>query len=99
MPDIILQGISAGVEIKLHSAGLNHLKTGVRGKNIVVYSEYNGSRENRCRFTFVSGQKYILGMADHNGKWETTPFEGTVDELLDMVMNQFGWTLSDYSKY
>lgn len=66
MPDMILQIISDNVQIKLHNAGLNHLKTGVRGKNISVYSEYEGSRENRCRFTQLPGQKFMLGMADHN---------------------------------
>lgn len=89
MPDNILKWISEGVENQLHDAGLNHLKTGVRGKSIVVYSESDGNKENRCRFTQISGQIFVLGMADHNGKWETTPFEGKLDELLDMVKSQF----------
>jgi hypothetical protein len=35
-------------------------------------------------------------VANHNGKWETTPFEGAIDELLDIVINQFGWVLCNY---
>ena len=96
MPDNMLQVIGDTVQMKLHEVGLYHLKAGVRGKSISVYSEYEGNRENRCRFTQVSGKQFILGMADPNGKWESTPFEGTIDELLDMVISQFGWVLSDY---
>lgn len=97
MPDNMLQVIGDDIQRKLREAGLQHLKTGVRGKNISVYSEYEGSRENRCRFTLMPGRKFVLGMADHNGKWEATPFEGSINELLDMVMTQFSWILSDYS--
>ena len=97
MPDNMMQVVGDTVQRKLCEAGLNHLKTGVRGKNISVYSEYEGSRENRCRFIQMSGKEFKLGMADHNGKWESTPFEGSIDELLDMVMTQFGWVLTDYS--
>ena len=47
----------------------------------------------------ISGQIFVLGMADHNSKWETTPFEGKLDELLDMVKSQFGWVLCNYNEF
>jgi hypothetical protein len=97
MPDQLLDSLNHALSIKLKDAGLTHLKTALRGKNISIYSEFEGSRENRCRFSQISGLDFALGMADHNGKWEYTPFEGTIDELLEMVMTQFNWVLSDYS--
>ena len=96
MPDTSLKWIIKEIENGLHDAGLNHLKVTTRGENIVIFSEYNGKKENRCRFTHMSERKYLLGIADHNGRWETTPFEGTIDELLEMVINQFGWVLYNY---
>lgn len=96
MPDIILEFKKDEIKEKLKQMGLNHLSAGVRGKNIVIYSEYNGNRENRCRFTNISAGTYVLGMADHNGKWEATPFEGKIEELLEMVLTQFEWVLCDF---
>jgi len=97
MPDQLLDLLNHDLSSKLKDAGLTHLKTALRGKSISIYSEYEGSRENRCRFTQISGCNFALGMADHNGKWEYTPFEGTINELLEMVMTQFNWVLIDYS--
>lgn len=96
MPDIFLESKRDQIKDKLDQMGLTHLHVGIRGKNIVIYSEFGGNKENRCRFTNLSGSTYELGMANHNGKWEPTPFEGTVDELLEMVMTEFEWVLCDF---
>lgn len=96
MPDIFLESTKDQIKDKLEQMNLKHLDAAVRGKNIVIYSEFEGKKENRCRFTQVSTRTYELGMADHNGKWEPTPFEGTVDELLEMVLKEFEWVLCDF---
>ncbi len=31
----------------------------------------------------------MLGMADHKRKWEPTPYEGSVTELISMLIEQF----------
>jgi hypothetical protein len=95
MPDLIKELIAEEIKTKLHNKGLKHLDVRARGEHIVVFSEYEGKKENRCRFTEYRG-KYLLGMADHNNKWEATPFEGTINELLELVVEQFGWVLTDY---
>lgn len=97
MKDIFLEMICSEISDKLKTKGFDYLKVNVRGSNIIIYSEYDGVKENRCRFSKIAQNIYILGMADHNGKWETTPFEGTIDELLELVETQFEWILSDYS--
>ena len=33
-------------------------------------------------------------MADPNGRWEETPFTGTLEELLDLVVESFPWMIS-----
>jgi hypothetical protein len=86
------------VEKRLEENELNHLHVAVRGNNIVVYSEHEKQKENRCRFTQVGSNSYILNMASpRSGKWEPTPFEGTLEELLQMVIEQFPWVLTDYA--
>jgi len=85
------------VEKKFQEKELKHLKVTKRGVNIVIYSDDEESgKDNRCRFTYVKSGQYILNMANHKGKWEPTPFKGTLEELLEMVIEQFPWTLTDY---
>jgi hypothetical protein len=96
MSDISLEWDRDKIKQKLDQIDLKHLNVGVRGKNIVIYSECDGNRENRCRFAHISTGMYELGMANHNGKWELTPFEGKKDELLEMVLTEFEWVLHNY---
>ena len=86
------------VEDKLQEKELYHLKVAKRGVNIVVYSEDEIGKNNRCRFTYIKSGLFILNMANHSGKWEPTPFEGSLEELLEMVIEQFPWTLTDYAQ-
>jgi 3-deoxy-7-phosphoheptulonate synthase len=44
--------------------------------------EHDGESQNCCRFTLLRGNQYGLSMADHTGRWEETPFTGTIEELL-----------------
>ena len=38
-------------------------------------------------------------MANYSGRWEATPFEGSLDELVEMVFEQFPWTLTNYDQF
>lgn len=96
MADIFMQMEMSKLSKRLLEKGITHLKVGARGNSISIFSEFEGEKENRCRFTKIAKNSYILSMANHNGKWEPTPFEGNVEELLDMVMSDFEWVLSDY---
>ncbi|HML04528.1 MAG TPA: hypothetical protein VK426_02025 [Methanobacterium sp.] len=98
MADIFIESGADSVKEELNNKGFNHLKVRVYGKSIIIYSEYEGAKESRCRFTRESNNKYILAMANHKGKWEETPFEGTIKELLEIVLTQFAWILTDYSE-
>jgi len=39
---------------------------------------------------------FQLGMADHRGKWEATPFQGTLPELVEMLTGEFSFTLTEF---
>ena len=80
----------------LREKGLTHLKVTARASNIVIYSEHGSEKENRCRLVKMQGNAYNLHMADHRGKWEPTPYTGTVVELVDLITIQFGWVLMDF---
>jgi len=88
----------AYIEGKLHEKDLKHLKVTKRGDSLVVYSEDSNGKENRCRFTYKKRGIYNLSMSNHTGRWEATPFEESLEELLEMVIEQFPWTLIDYEQ-
>lgn len=75
---------------------LNHLKVLSRGNHLVIYSEDSGEKVSRVRFTRVGNDEYQLGIADHTGRWDTPPLFGTLAELFDMTLEQFGWLLTDH---
>ena len=87
------------VQNKLQERELYHLSVDKRGANIVVYSSGENGKENRCRFTYIKTGLFVLNMANHSGRWEATPFEGSLDELLEMVIEQFPWTFSNYEQF
>jgi len=86
------------VENELQKNGLKHLKVSKRGMNLVIYGEDENGKDNRCRFSCIKSGLFYLNIANHTGKWEQTPFEGTLEERLFMVIEQFPGTLTDYAQ-
>jgi hypothetical protein len=86
------------IEKRLHEKELGYLKATIRSNNIAIYSGDEKNKENRCRFTQNKEGQFMLSMANYSGRWEATPFEGTLEELLEMVIEQFPWTLTDYEQ-
>jgi hypothetical protein len=63
----------------------------VQGKHIVlarpeITSTGHIEQDDRVRLTHVQGSVFGLSVVRHTGKWEKTPFAGTVDELLETIL-------------
>lgn len=82
------------LEEDLEQMGLTHLNVRKHGKHLVIYSMEDGEKVNRARLTKVTAQYYQLGMANHRGKWESTPFRGTLDEIIDLLTNDFAFAIA-----
>lgn len=95
MADNPLKYQSLFIEKTLKDRGFYHLKVLARGNHLVIYSEYGEDKINRARLTHLGGNIYVLGMADHRGKWEPTPFTGSIQDLVEMLMTQFSFALVD----
>jgi len=96
MADVFMAAAQSTIENELHKKGYSHLKVRIYGKNLVIYSEDNGDKYNRARLTRHNSQTYQIGMADHRGKWEQTPFVGTLSEMLAMLTEQFSFALAKW---
>ncbi len=80
----------------LKEQGIDHLYIQARGDHLVLYSLEDEEKVNRVRFTRLSSNKYQLSMAGHRGRWEKTPFTGTIPELVEMLIEQFSFMLAEY---
>jgi hypothetical protein len=96
MADERLYQAALRVERELHARGLEHLAVRIYGKSVIIYSGAPEDHENRARFTSLPGSHYRLDMASPNGRWEKTPFTGTLEELLHQLIEDFGFVLTPW---
>jgi len=94
--NLMLESACDTLENKLHAKGFTHLRVRVHGKHLVIYMEYEGQKVNRARLTQIKQQFYVLGMANHRGTWEPTPFTGSLTELTTMLTEQFAFALAEF---
>lgn len=97
MADVLLQTARTTAEQILHDRGLQHLSVRVYGKQLTIYSGVPGDAENRARLTQLRPRQYRLDMAGHSGRWEPTPYHGTLRELLAQLIDEFGFVLVPWS--
>lgn len=86
---------TAEIAALLEKYQLRHLKVSGRGRHLVVYDEYQGEKMPRVRFTRIGQDRYQLGIANHRGKWEPTPFTGSISELFDTLIRELSWLLTE----
>lgn len=79
----------------LHQKDLTHLDSMIRGKQIILFSQSDGKKEYRCRFMQIEDDSFALSMFNQTG-WDATPFTGSLEELLELVEDEFSWVLESY---
>lgn len=62
----------------------------VYGDHLIVGRQVSGEGEpsgldDRVRFTRITDRMYGLSIKRHTGRWERTPFSGTMDEMVETV--------------
>jgi hypothetical protein len=78
----------------LQDKGLAHLRTRTYGSLIIIESGPPDAPDPRARLRRATVHLWILEMATHTGRWEKTPFRSTLLELLELLIDTFGWTLA-----
>lgn len=81
--------IFAGVELR------------VRGDHLTMVREEkrpDGTREDdpRVRLTHLGRDRFGLSVFRHTGKWERTPFTGTVDEMAEVIATAMQHLIADW---
>lgn len=72
---------TAGMYVRVHG---DHLILGRPSRD----GQDDGQRnDDRVRLTRLNASKYGLSVKRHNGRWERTPFSGTITELFEVILS------------
>ncbi|MEZ4319483.1 MAG: hypothetical protein R3F61_18350 [Myxococcota bacterium] len=75
--------------------GLQHLRVRKHGAAIVIESGPAGDAFKHARLVRDTSTLWGLEIADHRGRWEHTGMRATRSELVDALMQEFGWVLTN----
>ena len=53
--------------------------------------------DDRLRMTALNRSSFGLSVRRHTGRWEKTPFTGTLDELVDVIRSLMQHIVAPYS--
>lgn len=74
----------------------------VRGKQLILgrRESYGPGREpeddDRVRLTHLGSSSFGLSVIRHTGRWEQTPFSGTLEELVEVMIGTMQHLLADW---
>jgi len=73
----------------------------VRGKHLTLVREdvgLDGEPEDdpRARLTHLGGSQFGVSVMRHTGKWERTPFTGTIDEVVAIIADTMQHLVADW---
>src|SRR5664280_32832 len=71
---------TAGMYVRVHG---DHL---ILGRQEPIGPNGQLENDDRVRLTQLSASSYGLSVKRHTGRWERTPFAGTLEEMVDIIL-------------
>ena len=71
--------LTAGMRVRVHG---EHL---IVGRDDAASDGERAGSDDRVRLTRLGPSTWGLSVKRHNGRWERTPFTGTIAELVDVI--------------
>lgn len=68
--------------------GLDHLEVRRRGASLVLYTRLGDVSINRARLTAVSRTRWRLDMPLHSGRWQPTPYVGSLTQIFGVLTGE-----------
>ena len=73
----------------------------VRGKHLTLVREETGpggepEDDPRVRLTHLGGETFGVSVFRHTGKWERTPFAGSIDEVVQNILETMQHLVADW---
>ena len=71
---------TADLYVRVHG---DHL---ILGRRQPIGSSHQMQNDDRVRLTRLSASTYGLSVKRHTGRWERTPFSGSMGEMVDTIL-------------
>jgi len=71
---------TTGMYVRVHG---DHL---ILGRRETTGPDKQWENNDRVRLTQLSASAYGLSVKRHTGRWERTPFTGTIEEMVDIIL-------------
>lgn len=68
--------------------GLDHLQVRRHGASLVLYTRIGDVNINRARLTAISRTRWRLDMPIHTGRWQPTPYIGSLGETFKVLTGE-----------
>ena len=78
------------------------LYVNVRGKQLILGRRealepaQHSADDDRVRLTHLGGDSFGLSVMRHTGRWEKTPFSGTIEQLVEVMTGTMQHLLADW---
>ena len=72
---------AAGLYVRLHGDNL------IMGRREAFGPDGELENDDRVRLTRLSASTYGLSVKRHTGRWERTPFSGSMEEMVDTIVS------------
>lgn len=72
-----------------------HLRVRRRGDSLTIYSGKARDSVLHARLTHLGRGQWGLSLPRHTGRWERTPFLGTMEEVMTTLISDFAFYLDD----
>lgn len=81
---------TAGLYVRTHG---DHL---ILGRREPIGPDGRLANDDRVRLTRLSAASYGLSVKRHTGRWERTPFTGTLQEMVDVILGCMQHLVASY---
>ncbi len=89
-----MQAAQSGLSQRLETHDLTKgMYVRTRGDNLIMgrterlAPDLEPEDDDRVRLTMLSNSSYGLSVKRHTGRWERTPFSGTMDEMVEVLLS------------
>lgn len=76
--------------------GLGHLRVKKRGDSVTLCSGEGTDKQDHARLTQLRPGTWGLSFPHHSGRWERTPFVGSMRDLIATLVNDFSFYLDPW---
>lgn len=76
------------VDLVQRHGGLDHLEVRRHGASLVLYTRLGDVSINRARLTAVSRTRWRLDMPLHSGRWQPTPYVGSLTQIFGVLTGE-----------